>query len=174
MLELLTEMTKEELDIYYKVEAEIKENKDKARRILNPNKLTGMVMHHKDQNLIKSDPVRYNQWNIEDLVLITSAEHTRLHHKGKTVSEEQRIACGNRFRGATPWNKGKTGLYKATEDTKKKMSEVHKGAIFTEEHKKKLGIAGRRRKGKVYANNGKINKIFFPDQIPDGWTKGKI
>ena len=54
------------------------------------------------------------------------------------------------------------------------MSEVHKGAIFTEEHKKKLGIAGRRRKGKVYANNGKINKIFFPDKIPDGWTKGKI
>lgn len=47
-----------------------------------------MVLHHIDPTLKKRDPKRYKEWRIEDLTVMTNAEHTRLHSKGKVLSEE--------------------------------------------------------------------------------------
>jgi len=54
-------------------------------------------------------------------------------------------------KGYIPWNKGKKGLYKHTEETKQKISESNKGKIFSEESKRKMSEA---KKGKVTWNKG--------------------
>ncbi len=43
----------------------------------------GYVLHHKDTTLRAEDPKRYAQWNPEDLVMLTRAEHTQLHQQRK-------------------------------------------------------------------------------------------
>ena len=44
-------------------------------------------------------------------------------------------------KGRIPWNKGKTGLQKHTEESKKKMSESSKGKKHTEESRRKMSEA---------------------------------
>ena len=39
----------------------------------------GWVLHHKDVDLKKNDPERYNEWRIEDLVPMTKSEHIKYH-----------------------------------------------------------------------------------------------
>lgn len=43
----------------------------------------GLVLHHKDPNLIVNDIDRYNEWRPEDLIVLTREEHAALHHTGK-------------------------------------------------------------------------------------------
>lgn len=50
----------------------------KAKDYFNLQK--GWVLHHKDVTLRLSNPERYNQWRIEDLVPMTKSEHRRLHN----------------------------------------------------------------------------------------------
>lgn len=37
------------------------------------------AMHHKDKTLRHTDIERYIQWNIEDLVILTFSEHSKIH-----------------------------------------------------------------------------------------------
>lgn len=46
------------------------------------------ILHHKDTELKEKDPDRYYQYNPEDLVLVTKAEHNRIHFCGTMHSEE--------------------------------------------------------------------------------------
>ena len=48
-------------------------------------------------------------------------------NKGKKMSEKAKRKISKTMKGRIPWNKGKTGLQKHTEETKRKMSEVRKG-----------------------------------------------
>jgi hypothetical protein len=48
----------------------------------------GFVLHHKDSSLKKENPKRYKEWRIEDLVVMTSSEHAKLHNTGKIISKE--------------------------------------------------------------------------------------
>jgi hypothetical protein len=66
----------------------------------------GLVLHHKDPTMRYNNPERYKQWNPEDLVVMTRAEHVKLHHTG--ISKKA-------------WNKGKHNIY--TDETKAKMRE---------------------------------------------------
>lgn len=43
----------------------------------------GMVLHHVDPSLKLRDPERYRNWNVEDLVPFTVAQHMRLHMSAK-------------------------------------------------------------------------------------------
>ena len=101
-------------------------------------------LHHKDETLRHENPDRYEEWRIEDLVMITSSEHGR-HHRA----------------GCTPWNKGKTNCYSdecrkrlsesqkgkyISEETRRKMSESRKGHVVSEESKRKMREAKRRNK----------------------------
>ena len=53
----------------------------------------GYVLHHIDPALRSEDPKRYALWSIDDLQMLSRADHTRLHQKDKR---------GNRRSGATP------------------------------------------------------------------------
>lgn len=44
---------------------------------------TGMVLHHTDPSLKLRDPQRYRNWNIDDLVPLTVAQHMRIHMSAK-------------------------------------------------------------------------------------------
>ena len=53
----------------------------------------------------------------------------------------KRPAPGLKRKRISPsWNKGKTGLYKTSEETKERMRIAMKGRVFTDEWKKKLSI----------------------------------
>lgn len=43
----------------------------------------GLVLHHKDPDLIVKDIDRYNEWRPEDLVVLTREEHAAIHHAGR-------------------------------------------------------------------------------------------
>ena len=64
----------------------------------------GWVLHHIDPSWRHNDIERYIQWNIEDLVMMTNEEHTRLHKKGCHHSEEtkDKISQYNKTHGIKP------------------------------------------------------------------------
>lgn len=99
---------------------------------------------------LKEQELYYNQ-PAEALVFLTCKEHTSLHMKGQSKSEQQ----------------------------KQKMSSAQKGKPKTEEHKKHLAIAfssGKTQsRGSKWYNNGVINKRLYEDQlIPNGFVKGRL
>jgi len=102
--------------------------------------------------------------------------------------------------GNVPWNKGVSGCYTAdqikvlseshkglpsprkgkkhTKEARRKMSESskgqpawNKGIPLTEECKKKKSDAI---KGRVWVNNGKKNRQVYPDNIPEGYSRGRF
>ena len=84
----------------------------------------------------------------------------------------------------TAWNKG----LETPEEVKEKQSQAKKerpvrywkGKTFSDEHKRKLAEA---RKGKSPANKGIVgkhwytngieDKQYFPEEVPEGWVKGR-
>ena len=71
-----------------------------------------------------------------ELIFLTKAEHNKLHHTGKIVSEESNEKNRQSHLGQTAWNKGKTGLYHQSEETRKTLREkiVVKIIQHMEEH----------------------------------------
>ena len=57
-----------------------------------------------------------------ELIFLTQAEHHRLHHKGKTLTEEHRRKLSEAAKGKKNHNFGKT----PSEDTRRKLSEAAK------------------------------------------------
>jgi hypothetical protein len=113
-----------------------------------------------------------------------SEEHRRklsLSHIGKTFSEEHRRKLSlaktgenHPFYGKVGPNKGKTH----TEETKLKMSKSRigkpsptKGKTLSKESKQKISES---RNGKIIVNNGIIAKLVYPDNIPEGFVKGRL
>ena len=88
----------------------------------------GWVLHHIDPSWRYDDIERYILWDPFDLVMITKAEHNKLHHKGNNLSEEH----------------------------KNKISEWLKGKKFSEEHKKKLSEAHKGKKNPLYGKHCKL------------------
>jgi group I intron endonuclease len=65
---------------------------------------------------------------------------------GKTISEETRSKMSKTRKGRVAHNKGKSPSFISIEKQRAKMI----GKIFTEEHKRKIGEANKRRKGMKY------------------------
>jgi hypothetical protein len=127
----------------------------------------------------------------EELIYLTVAEHLSLHHKGKTLSVEQREKLseankgekspnyGKQFseetkkkmseshKGKQAWNKGKTNVY--SEETKKKMSKAKKDKSLSEEVKKKLSELT---KGTRWYNNGLV--CVRARECPPGFIPGRL
>lgn len=94
--------------------------------------------------------------------------------------------------GFEVWNKGKTGLQKMSEETKKKMSESHIGQFRTDETKKKISnsLRGKKRTeeqnqknrerniGRKWIHKDGINKTVSYNQLQtyldDGWLIGRL
>ena len=133
----------------------------------------------------------------EELIFLTSSEHSILHNKGeshpmygKHLSEEhkKKIGEGNRGKQLTEETKHKMSLAKIgkrfSDEARRKMSAAKKGKHLSEEHKKKIGEASRNMseetrnklsavtKGTRWFNNGKISKRAF--ECPEGFTPGRL
>lgn len=57
---------------------------------------------------------------------------------GRKHSEESIERIKIKTRQLTPWNKGVSGIVKISEETKHKLSEIHRGRLHTEESKLKM------------------------------------
>lgn len=104
-----------------------------------------------------------------------SENHSR-YWKGKHLSEEHKRKISERQKGERHPNYGKT--YKHSEEAKRKMSLSHigkspanKGIPHSTKTKQKIA---EQIKGRIFVNNGIINKQVFPDNIPDGFVKGRL
>lgn len=122
--------------------------------------------HHRRETIYsKSDLIEigeyYNRPAIE-LIFLTPKEHKRLHN---TLF----------FKGKPSWNNGK----KLSEETKRKMSESHKGNTYnlgkkrSKEIRSKLSaIRSKVNYNKHWFNNG-IKNVFVKE-CPDGFVKGML
>lgn len=121
---------------------------------------------------LKMHDMYYNRPYYE-LIFLTPAEHIRIHHKGenhhfynKTFTEEHRRKLSESHKGQivwnkgkkgqqVAWNKGKKGLYLGenhpfygkhhSEDTRRKISDTLKGRTVTDETRRKMREAQKRR-----------------------------
>lgn len=150
----------------------------------------GLVLHHKDISLIQTDIERYNEWRVEDLVVLTREEHASLHHTGRKDCDVIKNKRANSLKGKHNghWYKNdelKISIFVKNNDSVpsgfvrgriqseemiRKMSESKKGKTswnkgkkLSEEHKKKLSEA---RKGKTPWNKGTHGLMNI-------WNKGK-
>lgn len=114
---------------------------------------------------------------------------------GEERAKELKSKLSNSHIGHVPWNKGTKGEMTAwnkgletPEEVKEKQSQAKKerpvrywkGKTFSDEHKRKLAEA---RKGKSPANKGIVgkhwytngieDKQYFPEEVPEGWVKGR-
>lgn len=95
------------------------------------------------------------------LKFVTETEHISLHKKGKKrkpFTEETRKKISESHKGRIPWNKGKKNIY--SEDTLKKLSAANKGHITK-------GSSGMH-----WYNNGVENILTYT--CPDGYIKGRL
>jgi hypothetical protein len=119
---------------------------------------------------------------------------TEHQHRYKVTSRlYEKIKCYNAHlnsianKGKEPWNKGKkmsdeqaakisvalTGR-SLSKETKQKISKARKGKpglLLTKEAKQKISDAN---KGRSHYNNGIVSKMFFPNDVPDGFVKGRL
>ena len=82
-----------------------------------------------------------------ELIFLTHAEHTRLHNKGRTFTEDTRRKLSEAKKGE---NNPLFGKHRSDE-TRIKISEAQKGRTFSEEHRRKLSEA---HKGKTSPRKG--------------------
>lgn len=154
-------MTKRERDNWTKAKA--------YYGILNDSDL---VLHHKDPSWKYEDPERYAQWNPEDLVVMTRAEHARLHGIGRQFSEETRkkISESNKNR-------------EISEESRRKMSESAKARGFSEEQRQKMiesnkgkhsYLHDKVRGSKWYTDGVKSIRLKPDDIIPEGFIPGRV
>ena len=137
---------------------------------------------------LKALGIYYNR-PAEELIFLTTREHSVLHtkgkqawNKGKKMSEEfcrknseshkGKYASDETRRKMSAMRKGeKHPMYGKhhSEETRNKMSEAKKGKHHTEDAKKKMSA---QRKGMRFFNNGKINKRA--KECRDGFTPGRL
>ena len=134
------------------------ENYDKAAA----DNFIGWVCHHRKgidiprKKLIALGMYWYRP--ADELIFLTSREHTSLHHKGKQKSEETKKKMSETLKGK-----------KFSEEHKKKISEASKGKKCSEEARKKISEAT---KGRRWFNNGKISIMRF--ECPPGFIPGRL
>lgn len=124
------------------------------------DKCCNYVLHHKDETLRHNNPVRYDEWNIDDLIPMTKSEHIKHHNSGKHLTDEHKSKVGKAHIGIKTF----TGKHH-TEEAKRKISEANKGRKRSEETKKKMGEATKNRPG---ANTGKKFSNEHKQSISEG------
>lgn len=175
------------------------QNKRKAKKYFQsigalPNDGIKRVLHHKDINLRHTDIDRYIQWNIDDLEVMTLSEHTTYHSKFRTwgepwnkgkktgpLSESTRAKMSMSMKGKNTGKRSdlvKQHMKENQPDRKgdknpmfgKDMRELMGEEKFNEMHKKQAASL----KGRIRVNNGIEERTVYPNQIPDGFVKGRL
>ena len=108
---------------------------------------------------------------VEELIFLTSREHTALHKKGKPAWNKGVPMSNEQKKKLSDVNKGKHH----SEATKNKLREALKGRQFSEETRKKLSEAAKGNtatKGLLWFNNGKTN--VRAKECPEGFVPGQL
>ena len=103
------------------------------------------------------------------LKFVTRAEHNILHFKGKHLSLESRIKISEANKGENSSWYGKHH----SEKTRRKISESLKGEHFSEERRRKISEAAKRRTGKNNPFYGKNHSEETLRKISEA-NKGKL
>lgn len=82
-------------------------NREKARKYFGLTPGDGLILHHVDITLRYTNRKKYDEWNPEDLIVVTKAEHNRIHSKGIKLTEEHKKKIAKAHVGKPVWNKGK-------------------------------------------------------------------
>ena len=93
---------------------------------------------------LKMHDMYYNRPYYE-LIFLTHAEHRRLH--SINMSDETRRKMSESHKGMSAWNKGKQ-CKPITEEHARKMHEAWKGKHHTEESRRKISEAAKRREAR--------------------------
>lgn len=118
--------------------------------------------HHRRESIVNRKTLiengEYYNRSSSELIFLTESEHKAIHksHLGHKHSDEVKRKISESRRG-----KGCPGRHwKLSDESKKKIGLAMKG--------------NKACKGKVWANNGVISRMFDPDCVPNGWTLGRI
>lgn len=149
----------------------------------------GYHLHHIDTTLKYNDPIRYSEWRVEDLVMLSTKEHLCLHLKGKPLTKEhieKRQKNRTYKKGKENPNFGKhisekhrqklivANLNRVfSEETRKKMSESAKGREAWNKGKKLKPLSEETRKKISLANKGKVRSEETRKKISES-SKGRI
>ena len=139
-------------------------------------------LHHIDWTIKETDPERYEQWNIKDLLPMTARQHRRLHmlidkinndtkKYGHPITDEEKKYLSELWKGRPSPNKG--NHFHLSDEAKRKISEAQKG-------RKRPGIGGRP-KGSP-ATKGNKGMHWFTDGVnniqayecPEGYRNGRV
>lgn len=82
---------------------------------------------------------------------------------GRKKSDEEKMRISEASRGK-----------KRTQETKDRISRGLTGRVFSEEHKHNLRKAAKARTGKHWYNKEKEEMLFFENEVPSGWKKGRL
>lgn len=113
----------------------------------------GMDIHHLNEDKFDN--------RLANLVYLTRAEHMSYHAANRNEETKNKLKNANLgeknpMYGKAPWNKGKK-------------------VILSEESRISLSSkTAQRNIGRIWVNNGIVNKFVTPDQIPDGFEKGRL
>lgn len=98
----------------------------------NPNnkQRKGYLIHHKNGDILND--------HISNLQLLTKSEHSTFHKTRENLSQTTLLKMSKAMKG----NQKHLG-YKHSDDTKKKLSDFHRGTKLSEETKKKIGLKSK-------------------------------
>jgi len=102
-------------------------------------------------------------------------EEARQKIKAKRAEQVFSQESLDKLKGRTPWNKGKTGIFKHTEEWKAKLSEKYKGNKYrlgkklTDSHKQKVSNFFT---GIIWMNDGIRNYRIKPENVEHKKTMG--
>lgn len=113
------------------------------------------IDENKTQPQLKAEGRYYNR-PASELIFIPESEHHKMHMvgwRGQHQTEEHKRKISEALKGKPSWIKGKH----LSEETKQKLSDAHKGQC----------------RGMIWVNNGKVCKRVYPNEIPNGYVRGK-
>lgn len=112
----------------------------------------GMDIHHLNEDKFDN--------RLANLVYLTRAEHISYHAANRNEETKNKLKNANLgeknpMYGKAPWNKGKIQFNKEEREAISKR-------------------ISKRNTGRVWCNNGSVNKFVYPDQIPEGFVRGRV
>lgn len=187
------------LKITHEQSNESQRNKRKAQKYFKsigalPNDGVKRVLHHKDITLRDNDVERYIQWNIDDLEVMTLSEHSSYHsqfrtyvqawNKGKKtgpLSKEHKQKISNSLKGKNTGKRSEIVKQHMRENQPdrngknnpmygKDMRMLMGDEKFNAMHKKQAAKI----KGRIRVNNGIEERTVYPNEIPEGFVKGRL